>query len=93
MIKYFLFVLLTLLAACSGFGTYEHGYRIIACFTTEKDTFSISETVVFYNCSEYYYKKRPTAGSGYWRFRDGSSANAKIQDTVYHVYDSTSVVC
>lgn len=62
-------------------------YRFVACFTTEKEVYSVGEEVKFQNCSEYYKKGKSIEGWGKWDFGDGNSANIKHQDPVSHTYN------
>jgi hypothetical protein len=65
--------------------------RFIAYFTTEngRDTFSVGETIIFYDSCQCYNKSKPMVCTPAYRFGDGKYGSAKLTDTISHIYQSS----
>ncbi|MBX3164612.1 MAG: PKD domain-containing protein [Bacteroidetes bacterium] len=58
------------------------GGKIKACFTVDKSTVNVGDTVTFYNCSEY--KRADTRAQ--WIFGDGDGKYLTGNEQAVHVY-------
>ena len=63
-------------------------YHVIACFTTEKEVYSVGEEVKFQDCSEYYKKKESIEGKVLWTFGDDNYVWSTNKELVSHIYNS-----
>lgn len=70
------------------FGGCYKQYDMKACFTTEKNTYSLGETIEFTDCSEIQKHKNSDNATIFWDFGDGNTTYETIGKSVFHSYDS-----
>lgn len=66
-------------------------YRYVACFTTEKEVYSVGEEILFENCSDFIGEKEGYKSGVQWVMGDGTIKYSFNNESITYAYTSPGV--